>query len=106
MERHIYDEKDGLWYMKNRTIITRPVFGNGDVCDTLKSIIECFYVNLPTSCRLTTILLILRSRRKKCFFSRLRMAGMQGVIGQLKANDQMVVYNIRACPGEREIIYL
>ena len=42
MERHIYDEKDGLWYMKNRTIITRPVFENGDVCDTLKSIIECF----------------------------------------------------------------
>ena len=125
MENRIYDENNGLWYVRQGEYylpeLALPpeeekaigVWGQRHL-QYLKEHKQLVYINLLTSGRLNEYLANVVEQAENMFSRLVReYADRQGVTEQLKAENQLLwvqkMNNIRACVREvveREIIYL
>ena len=125
MENRIYDENNGLWYVRQGDYYLpglalpsekeKPIglWGQRHL-QHLKEYKQFIYLNLLTSGRLNEYLASVDEQAEDMFSGLVReYADRQGVTEQLKTENQLLwvqkMNNIRACVREvveREIIYL
>lgn len=113
MENRIYDEKNGLWYVKQGDYYLpelalpseeeKPfgIWGQRHL-EYIRKHKKGFYLNLLTSCKLNSYLADVDKQAEDMFFRLVKeYADRQGVTEQLKAENQLEwvgrMNNIRAC---------